>query len=124
MIGRAKERFRRPLSFVGIKIKPRVQLYMPGLREAGVRHRVLPADLALTLFRASDRAVAYDLASDWAPLAKGGLEVVDIPGHHFNLITGGRAKVLSARVAEAIKRSRYFIPSSVFFAVAVTACFG
>jgi hypothetical protein len=46
-----------------------------------------------------------DLAADWARLARGGVEVVDIEGHHFDLLTGNRARDLSARVAEAVARA-------------------
>jgi thioesterase domain-containing protein/acyl carrier protein len=96
---------RRVLTFLGVLKKRPVELFLPGFRAAIQNHRILPGDLAVTLFRASERSTSSDLASDWAPLARGGVEVIDVPGHHLNLLTGGRANELSVRIAEAVARS-------------------
>lgn len=88
----------------GLGTGVRMPRFVPGLREAALRHRVSPTRLGVTLFRANEKILSSDLAADWAPLARGGMTVIDIPGHHFDLITGGRARELSARIAEAVAR--------------------
>ena len=86
--------------------EPRGQaMFMPGLKVAAQNHRVAPGDLGVTLFRANERSAKSDLPGDWRALARRGVDVVDIPGHHFDLIGGGRAKELSARIAEVVSRS-------------------
>lgn len=82
----------------------RGSMFVPGLKVAAQSHRIAPCDLAVTLFRANERSALNDLPGDWRPLALRGVEVIDIPGHHFDLISGGRARELSARVAEALDR--------------------
>jgi thioesterase domain-containing protein len=85
-------------------LAPRRSMFVPGLKVAAQSHRIAPCDLAVTLFRANERSALNDLPGDWRPLALRGVEVIDIPGHHFDLISGGRARELSARVAEALGR--------------------
>ena len=85
-------------------LAPRRSMFIPGLKLAAQSHRVAPCDLAVTLFRANERSALNDLPGDWRRLALRGVEVIDIPGHHFDLISGGRARQLSARVAEALDR--------------------
>ncbi len=84
-------------------LAPRPSMFVPGLKVAAQSHRIAPFDLAVTLFRANERSALNDLPGDWRPLALRGVEVIDIPGHHFDLISGGRAWELSARVAEAVR---------------------
>ncbi len=105
MIGGARQRLKESLSRFGLGTGERGPVFIPGLREAAMIHRASPCELRVTLFRANERTLGADLAADWALLARGGVEVVDIPGHHFNLITGGRARELSARIAEVVGRA-------------------
>jgi len=105
MIGIARERLRESRSGPGLGAESGGPVFIPGLREAALRHRMAPADLRVTLFRASEKTLGSDLAADWMPVAREGVEVIDIAGHHFDLITGGRARDLSARIAEAVARA-------------------
>lgn len=106
MIGAARDRLKESLAQLGVEAEGRRgPIYVPGLKDAALVHRLAPCDLGLTLFRANERTLGADLAADWAPFARGGVEVVDIAGHHFNLITGGRARELSARIAAAVARA-------------------
>jgi len=105
MIGSARERLKESLSRFGLGTGERGPVFIPGLKEAAMSHRSSPCDLRITLFRANERTLGSDLAADWALLARGGVEVKDIAGHHFNLITGGRARELSARIAEVVSRA-------------------
>ncbi len=92
------------LSRLGAMAPARRSMFVPGLKVAASSHRVEPCDLSVTLFRASEKSALNDLSGDWKRLALRGVEVIDIPGHHFDLISGGRAKKLSARIAEALDR--------------------
>lgn len=105
MLGAARERLKGSLSRLGPGAGGHGPVFIPGLKEAAMMHRASPCDLRITLFRANERALGADLAADWALLARGGVDVVDIAGHHFNLITGGRARELSARIAEVADRA-------------------
>ena len=104
-IGSARERLQESLARFGLGAGWRGPVFIPGLKEAALVHRVSACDLRITLFRANERTLGADLAADWAPLARGGVEVIDIAGHHLNLITGGRARDLSARIAGAVGRA-------------------
>jgi enterobactin synthetase component F len=106
MIGKVKERLRGWRSRLGLPADRRGPVFIPGLKEAAMNHRVSACELKVTLFQANERSLGSDLAADWAPLARGGVEVIAIAGHHFNLITGGRARDLSARIAGAVARAR------------------
>ena len=79
---------------------------VPGFRQALERHRIEPSDLSVTLFRARDEDARFDPTADWAVLARGGVEVVEIPGHHFNMLGGPNAEALGALVAAAVERAR------------------
>lgn len=92
------------LTRFGAMAPARRSMFIPGLKVAALSHRVEPCDLAVTLFRASEKSALNDLSGDWKRIALRGVEVIDIPGHHFDLISGGRARQLSARVAEALRR--------------------
>lgn len=105
IIGSARARLRESLSRFGFGAGWRGPVFIPGLKEAALVHRVSACDLRITLFRANERTLGADLAADWALLARGGVEVIDIAGHHLNLITGGRARDLSARIAGAVGRA-------------------
>lgn len=101
-----KTGLRRILSSLGILKPGRGGSSPRGFREAVQKHRIAPCDLSVTLFRANERSRHTDLAADWAPLAGGGVTVVDIPGQHLTVLTGGRANPLSARIAEAVESAR------------------
>ena len=92
------------LKHLGATAPARRSMFIPGLKVAALSHRVAPCDLSVTLFRANEKSALNDLPGDWKPIALGGVEVIDIPGHHFDLISGGRASKISARVAEALDR--------------------
>jgi thioesterase domain-containing protein/acyl carrier protein len=78
---------------------------VPGFRDALESHEIRPCALAVTLFRVKDRVGAGDLAAEWAALARDGVEVIDIPGHHFNMLGGANAIALGALIAEAVRRA-------------------
>lgn len=82
----------------------RPSMFIPGLKAAALSHRIAPCNLSVILFRANERSAINDLPRDWRPIALRGVEVIDIPGHHFDLISRGRARKLSERVAEALGR--------------------
>ena len=75
-----------------------------GLRVAVRSHRIERADLFVNFFRAKVRPDGADLSAPWADVAGRGMEVVEVPGEHFDLIGRGRAIELSARISAAILR--------------------
>jgi len=103
MFGLLRQRFGPLLRGVGLPVPRRRSMFVQGLKVAAQNHRIAPCDLGVTLFRANERSAFNNLPADWRPLARGGVEVVDIPGHHFDLISGGRARELSARIAGAVR---------------------
>jgi enterobactin synthetase component F len=105
MLGGARRSLEESLTRFGVEIERSGPVFIPGLKEAALLHRLSPGDFAVTLFRANERTRGTDLAADWASLARGGVEVIDISGHHFEVLTGGRVRDLSARVAEAVGRA-------------------
>ena len=104
MFASMRKRLGPLLTILGASAPARRSMFIPGLKVAAQSHRIAPCDLSVTLFRANERSVLNDLPGDWGPIALRGVEVIDIPGHHFDLISGGRAKKLSARIAEALDR--------------------
>jgi len=78
---------------------------VPGLRSAAQAHRIEPADLAVTFFRAKERPDLADLSEAWRPLARGGVVVVEIAGGHFDLAGDGRAEALATAIADSVGRS-------------------
>jgi len=76
--------------------------YVPGLQGAMGRHDLTPFDGAITVFRAVDPPSVADPQLGWGRYAMRGVTVVDIPGHHLNLIESWRAGVLGSRVATAL----------------------
>ena len=55
-----------------------------------------------SVFRAVDPPSVADPQLGWGRYAMRGVTVVDIPGHHLNLIESWRAGVLGSRVATAL----------------------
>lgn len=105
MLREGKARLRGLLVAAGLWPRAGVP-FVPGFREALERHRIEPCDLAVTLFRVAEEAARVDTAADWAALARHGVEVIDIPGHHFNMLGGANAEALGALVAAAVERAR------------------
>jgi thioesterase domain-containing protein/acyl carrier protein len=105
MLREGKARLRGVLVAAGLWPRAGVP-FVPGFRQALERHRIEPCGLAVTLFRARDEANRVDTAGDWAALARGGVDVVDIPGHHFNMLGGAHAEALGALIAAALQRAR------------------
>ena len=104
MIRMGRARLRSLLAATGLR--PRLETpVVPGFRDALQRHRIAPCDLAVTLFRAKDRDADSDPSAPWVPLAKRGVEVIDIPGHHFNMLGGAQAEELGALIALAVRRA-------------------
>lgn len=104
---RARSRLRGILAAVGVmSARPAPPLPQPGFRAALQGHRVEPSDLSVTFFRAEGRPGGVDPAEAWAALARGGVEVIDIPGHHFNMIGGTNATALGSLIAKAVVRAR------------------
>jgi acyl-CoA synthetase (AMP-forming)/AMP-acid ligase II/thioesterase domain-containing protein/acyl carrier protein len=100
-----KARLREFLIAAGLWPRPAVP-FLRGFRQALERHRIEPCDLSVTLFRARDEAAGVDTAAAWTGLALGGVEVIDIPGHHFNMLGGAHAEALGALIASAVERAR------------------
>jgi amino acid adenylation domain-containing protein len=73
---------------------------------AAEKYRARPWTGTVTLFRAADQwgpLVPRDLG--WTPLAKGGVEVCDVPGDHFEVLRGANLAVLAERLRERLERS-------------------
>ncbi len=66
-------------------------------------YRPGPYQGTITLFKA--RGTSGPDHMGWASLAKGGLEVVHVPGDHYSMIKEPHVKVLSAELAVAIDRA-------------------
>ena len=59
----------------------------------------------LTLFRAAKQPEGrdYDPTLGWGELAKGGLEIHEIPGHHASIASGPRAVYLAEKLRESLE---------------------
>ena len=59
----------------------------------------------VTLFRATEqpREIVADRALGWGPLVKGGLEIIDTPGHHGAIVRDPRARVLAGHLAKCLR---------------------
>lgn len=65
-------------------------------------------DGRVTLFRATEqpRGIVPDRTLGWGPLAKGGLEIIDTPGHHGAIVRNPRARVLAAQLAASLRQAQ------------------
>lgn len=59
-------------------------------------------DAEITVFRATDPPIVDEPTLGWARYATRGARVIDIPGNHLSLMERGRARVLGARLADAL----------------------
>jgi thioesterase domain-containing protein len=110
MRARARVRVSARLRAIANEVAPRrasqrrgvMPPFVPGMRGAMGRHDLTPFDGAITVFRAVDPPSVVDPQLGWGRYATCGVKVVDIPGHHLNLIESWRAGVLGSRVAAAL----------------------
>lgn len=60
----------------------------------------------VTLFRATEQpyGIYYDRTLGWGSLVQGGLEIIDIPGHHGSIIREPRVGYLAQNLKECIER--------------------
>ncbi|HWS53776.1 MAG TPA: thioesterase domain-containing protein, partial [Pyrinomonadaceae bacterium] len=60
----------------------------------------------VTLVRAGANAAGRDQAGEWAPLARGGLEVLTVPGDHFSFVREPHAGALAEALRACLERAR------------------
>ncbi len=86
----------------------RLPPYMRNVREAGYlasrRYAPAPAPLAIAMFRARDRAVddPGDPRLGWGGIARGGVEVVPVPGNHLSMLIEPHIRVLAAELRQRL----------------------
>jgi thioesterase domain-containing protein len=99
---RIKNKIQRMFFPKGIKAVPK------GGWEASSRYRPLPYTGTVTLFRATEQGygIIEDRTNGWGPLALGGVEVIDVPGHHGSIMREPRAKMLARAIADAMARAQ------------------
>jgi len=84
-------------------MRHRMQPSVRALVGAVGRHVQTPIALEVTVFRATDPPSHSDPALGWGRYAQLGVRSIAIPGSHLSLIEAGRARVLGARLAEALR---------------------
>jgi len=62
----------------------------------------------ITLFRATEQpyGIYPDPALGWAELAIGGLEIVDVMGHHGAIIREPRVRALAQKLNESLRKAQ------------------
>jgi thioesterase domain-containing protein len=71
---------------------------------AARRYEMRPWPGTITLFRAADQPhpdMPWDLG--WSAVAEGGVEVIDVPGGHFALLTAPNIQTLAQRLQEKLE---------------------
>jgi thioesterase domain-containing protein len=65
-----------------------------------------PYDGRITLFRASERSSRppQDASNGWSALASGNLEIIEVPGDHFTMLTEPFASTLAERMTDHLNR--------------------
>ena len=107
VVGVAKIVVVRALRRVGLRTPAPVKRKVPKsvrkrLRRAHDLHRVSPAGLPVTYFRATETAQEPHHAESWRRL---GATVIDVPGKHGTILKANRIAELAARLEEAIGAS-------------------
>jgi thioesterase domain-containing protein/acyl carrier protein len=99
------------------KFKRNVKMYfMPRaireVRKAGIRadeaYVPRPYPGKVTLFRATEQpyGIHPDRTNGWSGLALGGIEVIDIPGHHGAIMREPRVHILAAHLMHCLKEAQ------------------
>lgn len=75
-------------------------------RQASQKYAPQPYDGRITLFRASHQGygIVHDRTLGWGSLAKGGLEIIDVPGYHGSIIREPRVRVLAEKLNQALQQ--------------------
>ena len=76
---------------------------------AARRYRARPYSGKVTLFVAAERTIEIvdDPVEQWKPLAKGGVDVITIPGDHLTIVTEPNVRVLAQRLDEYLARANH-----------------
>ena len=80
------------------------------LNQAAAReYQVLPYDGPMTVFHATkvsfDRPEVIDAGLGWGPYARGGVEVIDVPGDHMSILAEPHVAVMARHLADVIDRA-------------------
>jgi amino acid adenylation domain-containing protein len=72
---------------------------------ASLAYKPLPYDGRVTLFRASSRLSGYEYQPDlgWKMVARGGVEIYNIPGNHKDLFSDENAALIAATLEQCIQ---------------------
>jgi thioesterase domain-containing protein len=99
---RIKNKIQRMFFPKGIRTVPK------GGAEAADKYRPERYSGKVTLFRATEHpyGVEEDRTNGWGPLALGGVEVIDVPGHHGSIMRDPRAKTLARKLMESLNAAR------------------
>ncbi|WP_375341428.1 amino acid adenylation domain-containing protein [Lyngbya sp. CCY1209] len=77
--------------------------------EAMKAHVPRPYAGQITLFRAADRQAGLGRTIDpqlgWEELALGGVDIIEVPGHHLSILTEPNVKILAEKLRDRIDRS-------------------
>lgn len=83
--------------------------FIEGNMEAAVTYEPRPIDAPVTLFRATEDVFYTDAfrraGMGWAPYARGGLDVIDVPGDHLGMLAEPHVSALAEAMREAIDRA-------------------
>ncbi|HTO93590.1 MAG TPA: amino acid adenylation domain-containing protein, partial [Bacteroidota bacterium] len=91
------------------RILPRaIRRVQQGGHDANRSYRARPYAGKVTLFRATEQpySIIADPANGWAPYCPGGLEILDVPGHHGAIMREPRAGVLVKTLMESLTRAQ------------------
>jgi amino acid adenylation domain-containing protein len=92
---------------LGRPLPPELDAVRNAVNEALARYRPRPYEGKVTLFRAHRQApgVAEDPTLGWGSIARGGVEIVDMPGYHAAMISYPRVHVLVPELKRCIERA-------------------
>jgi thioesterase domain-containing protein len=72
--------------------------------EANRRYAPAPAEVPVQLWRAAESlATAAEPSLGWTALARGGLEVHDVPGDHFSIVREPQIETVARRLSECLR---------------------
>ena len=79
-----------------------------GIHVAGTLYSPQPYEGAVTLFRASEKSLRGDHDPDagWTELARGGLQIFEIPGGHVSIMSEPQVQVLAEQLTACIDKAQ------------------
>jgi amino acid adenylation domain-containing protein len=88
-------------------LPPKLQELRDAIEDAADDYRPRPYDGPLTLFRAQHQPAEYALDGTlgWGALARGGIDVHQVPGYHGEIVQEPQASVLAEQLRQCLERA-------------------